>query len=244
MNLHHGAGQRALRWGRYRGMSDTDDKQEPSVEVEQEIPTQALVESGAIDRVELSRLRKDYAMAKFREGVSKAEVARLLGINIRSIYDWMEHNKEFPDRILRMKTLIAMGLIPKAMKTLEDSMGAMDGETRRKAANDVLDHAEGRRSREAGVTINADKVTFNNISTADMASLAKKLGIDLMAHPEETEEDTKDASEGDPPPKPLPPVVLPSVPPADPPAKPEITELSKADNPPTTMEDFREIDEV
>ncbi len=28
------------------------------------------------------------------------------------------------------------------------------------------------------------------------------------------------------------------------PAEPEITELSKADNPPTTMEDLREIDEV
>ena len=117
---------------------------------EPEIPTYALVESGKISRSELTRRRKDYAMGQFREGVTKVAVAIELGINRQTIYDWLEHDKDFRDRILRMKSLMALGLIPKAMKTLEAGMDALDGETRRKAANDILDHAEGRRSREAG----------------------------------------------------------------------------------------------
>ena len=164
-------------------MSDTDDKQEPSVAVEQEIPTMALVTSGKISRTDLTRRRKDYAIAQFRESVSKSEVARQLGIGRDAIYDWIEHDKDFRDRILRMRSLLALGLIPKAMKTLEDSMDAMDGETRRKAANDILDHAEGRRTREAGITINADKMVFNNLSAGDLMGLLKGMGLDLKDEP-------------------------------------------------------------
>lgn len=215
---------------------------------EEEIPTRALVESGQIKQAELTKLRKDYAIAKFREGVSKKSVAKLLGIKRQRIYDWLEHDKEFRDRILRMKSLMALGMFPKAMKTLEESMDAPDGETRRKAANDVLDHGEGRRSREAGLTINADKVTFNNMSTTELANLARELGVGAEPEPvdaskpnEEPEPpdtgrippqpeatgfrkaEPEEPKEPDPPPapEPLPPVVLPAVPPADPPKEAE-----------------------
>ncbi len=227
-------------------MSDTENKQAPSVVKEPEIPSYALVESGAISRSELTRRRKDYAIWKLREKVGKGEVMKQLGMHRQTFYDWLEHDKEFRDRILRMKSLIALGMIPKAMKTLEDSMDAMDGETRRKAANDILDHAEGRRSREAGVTINADKVTFNSLSSGDLVGLLKGLGLDLKDQPvaeapKEIEAEIADADEAeqeihgaagdptpepeepDPPPTPevLPPVVLPAVPPADPAPNPE-----------------------
>ncbi len=215
-------------------MSDSDEKQAPLVEVEPEIPAMALVTSGKISRTELTKRRKDYAMARFRENMSKSEVARQLGIGRDAIYDWLEHDKDFRDRILRMKSLMALGLIPKAMKTLESTMDAMDGETRRKAANDILDHAEGRRSREAGVTINADKVTFNSLSTGDLMGMLKSLGLDLKDQPVPVDagapgplavlpEEPAPEPEPDPPPtpEPLPPVVLPAVPPADPAPNPE-----------------------
>ncbi len=213
-------------------MSTSDGEQDTSVAEGPEIPTYALVEGGAISRSELTKRRKDYAMAQFREGVSKAAVANLLGIHRQTIYDWLEHDKDFRDRILRMKSLIALGLFPKAMKTLETSMDAMDGETRRKAANDILDHGEGRRSREAGVTINADQVTFNNLSSGDLVGMLKGLGLDLKEQPvvvdagkpaAELQAAPAEPEEPEPPPTPevLPPVVIPAVPPADPVPNPE-----------------------